>query len=354
MARPGGDVEAAVAALAAWRDGNAELTPSERAWCSEPTLRRYCIARNASAEAALKMLQDTLAWRKSALEPPLCCPRCDLDTTAHCFIPLGIDGTNVFVYGSPPRASQTNVEDTVRHVVQSLEHCFDAHGCEQWTWLVDFKDFGLTHAMQARLGITFASVFAAHFPERLRSIVLINSPTVFSMLLAALRPFADPRTLAKVVTVTGEPAVAAAALEAHGVPPRIRAWMRAALAAPSGPGRLPPLPAGAGALVSGRGTRPVVAPVGRGEPEALHVLLSPSPLFSCPQMPRGSSSAKRLPEEEGTAGSAADEGQQQETPGAAAAAEGAASGSTQAHTGSHRKHHGGEATSHHHSHHSHK
>lgn len=234
-------------ALVAWR-ADADLLPEEREWCSDATLRRYSAARPKDYSAALAMLKATLAWRRTAVVGPLHCPKCDVRRTSHCFVPIGTADASVFVYGCPARASDPDVEGTVRHVVHCLEHAFAAHGCETWTWLVDFKGFGFSHAMQARLGIAFARIFAEHFPERLRRIFLINTPVVFSLLLSAIEPFADARTMSKIVRVAGSPTEVADALEAGGVPAAQAAWMRNVLGMDAAPGALPPLPSGAGAL----------------------------------------------------------------------------------------------------------
>lgn len=63
---------------------------------------------------------------------------------------------------------------------------------------MDFKGYGFWHAMQARLGISFATIFGQHMPERLCKIILVNPPAVFDILLKAIRPFVDHRTLNKV------------------------------------------------------------------------------------------------------------------------------------------------------------
>ena len=234
--------------LSEWREGAGLLAP-ERAWCSDATLRRYAAARPTNAHAALSMLKATLEWRRSAVAPPLHCPRCDAGRASHCFVPIGKYDGSVFIYGCPARAADPDVEATVRHVVHCLEHAFDDGGCEQWTWLVDFKGFGLTHALQARLGAAFARLFADHFPERLRRLYLINTPTIFQLLLAAIEPFADARTMSKIVRVAGAPAAVAAELAAGGLPAAQCAWIGQVLDMAATPGVLPPLPPGSGALM---------------------------------------------------------------------------------------------------------
>lgn len=189
--------------------------------------QRYSIARKGDLNAALSMYQGSLEWRKTACTGKYSCPPCEKDSTAHCFFPIGTDVYgNPVIYGNPPRASQTNVEETVRHVVHQLEYCWNSAsnpqgGAEctgrQWVWVVDFNGFGLKHAMNARLGISFASTFAAHFPERLRTLILINPPSVFSLLLTALTPFADHRTLSKVQTINGNSSTVITKLQEYGL-----------------------------------------------------------------------------------------------------------------------------------------
>lgn len=243
--------------LVAWRTSTS-LTSEEREWCSDATLRRYANARPKSGTAAVAMIQATLEWRRTAVAAPLHCPRCDSNRASHCFVPIGVTDGSVMVYGAPARASDPDVEGTVRHVVHSLEHAFSNHSCETWTWIVDFNGFGLTHALQARLSVAFARVFADHFPERLRELLLLNPPMVFSILLAACEPFADARTMSKVVRIFGSPAEVAAAIGARGIPPAQSAWVQQVLSLDARPGLLPPLPSGAGDLMP-RGERPGAA-----------------------------------------------------------------------------------------------
>lgn len=114
---------------------------------------------------------------------------------------------------------------------------------EQWVWVVDFRGFGFTHAMQARLGISFAKVFADHFPERLKALCMINPPTVFQLLLSAIKPFADERTMSKVQVLSGTDAEVCKQLGERGMSSESVEWMRKVLAMDPVPGSLPPLPA---------------------------------------------------------------------------------------------------------------
>lgn len=118
--------------------------------------------------------------------------------------------------------------------------------CHTFTWLVDFAGFGFSHAMQARVGITAASILSNHLPERLHKLVLINPPGVFSLFLSAGRAVVDARTMSKLVTVN---ASSAAELEGiltrdYDMPADSARFVSEAHFMPGAgkPGVLPPLP----------------------------------------------------------------------------------------------------------------
>ncbi len=273
-------VRGCIEALRAWRDDPttaATLSPADKEFLTEQTLYRYARARKGDHDAALKMLKGTLEWRGTAVSHPLHCARCPTDPTSHCFFPIGVTtdahGQHPVVYGCPPRASNTDVEVTLQHVIHQLEFLWSPKaagaagagsadaaaaaaaaaaapvipgaGCKgsRWVWVVDFRGFGLTHAMQARLGIGFATIFASHFPERLHSLFLLNTPGLFSMLVTALRPFADERTMSKVRPLTGDADSLVAQLKTDGgLRDTTAAWVRGVLEMDPVPGSMPPLP----------------------------------------------------------------------------------------------------------------
>jgi len=294
MASPGG---AALAAVHSWRsswlsssaagDTDADRADSSSFLSDDATLRRYLVARG-SPDAACSALAATAAWRRG---PPaylsrgassLGCPACARDAGAHCFLAIGATAAgHALVYASPARARTNATTVTVRHMVHTLEHAFavlTARGREaaaaaaptaasavaaaaaspaadsapppppgsRWTWLVDFRGFGLSHAMQGRTSLSTLSTFSAHMPERLEAVVLINPPGIFDALLALLKPVLDARTAAKVHVV--RPAGAGAALRAslaaclapHGVADDAALdWLAAALQRDAVPANLP-------------------------------------------------------------------------------------------------------------------
>jgi hypothetical protein len=261
--------EASLPSMRAWAK-TLDLNDADALFCSDLTFRRYVRACKGDTAAAQVKLRATLAWRaaRGAARAPGVdrgCPLCDEDRRSHCFLPVGLGAPDTaVVYGCPPRACTTDVTPTIVHCVDTLEHIFEQEGVERWTWVVDFNGFGLTHALQARLGISFATVFADHFPERLAHLVLVNPPTVWNILLTAIRPFADARTMSKVISISGPPASITSQLEALGLvqPAEDKAecvlrWLEAVLAMTPTPGSLPPMPKAAAGLFP-RATRKAV------------------------------------------------------------------------------------------------
>ena len=221
------------------------------------TLTRYLEAYRGDVEAAKAALLASVAWRAASLQPGFSCAPCAATPGEHCFIPLGADATGAaLVYGCPARASGSgNIEHTVAHVAHALEKQFAGEeggpAPRQWVWIVDFSGFGLTHALQARLGISFGGMFRDHFPERLKRIVLLNPPLLFRGLLAALSAITDERTAAKltpVMAATPEEVVGALRDRFDVRSEEVLAWLREVLGSPPTPGTLPPLPPAAAAL----------------------------------------------------------------------------------------------------------
>ncbi|KAA0175056.1 hypothetical protein FNF27_03354 [Cafeteria roenbergensis] len=118
---------------------------------------------------------------------------------------------------------------------------------DRWVWLVDMRGYTLWSSMaNTRAGIQMASVFSAHYPERLGAVVLLEPPSVFGALLSAIRPFLDAKTVAKIRSVHGSTDVAAVLDEL--LTREQRAWVDEAMRIPAEPGSLPPaemLPSGA-------------------------------------------------------------------------------------------------------------
>jgi hypothetical protein len=279
-------------ALAATQEpGDAPLAPHETAFAAEAS-SRYLAAAGGNAAQALIALRATLAWRRAAVPPPPALPRCAAcarDPESHCIVCVGLldDGRPV-VYLSPPRARDLGTVSCTAHLTSELEAAFALPGAAPAAvWLVDLRGFSLLQSgMNPALGVVYARLLSAHYPERLSQLVLATPPGYFSLFISAIMPFLDKRTASKIVTLSsaadvdewlgkhaagapsvprgagegeaaggGDAARAGApspAADAGGPPPRsVGEWLRQAVQLPPLPGSLPLcLPPGAPVPVS--------------------------------------------------------------------------------------------------------
>jgi hypothetical protein len=251
-------VDACVNALSEWADdyitnfvpssSSAPTLEDVKEFLTPATLRRYAVARNADVDAARKNLIETLEWRTEHVPDKLWCSSCEEDEHSHCFFPVGVDDSHrLTIYACAARAKTNEKTMAVRHMVQTLEHAWrstdelDLH--PQWLWLIDFSGFSFWHAMQGSTSNAVLASFSAHLPERLGNAILINPPGVFDILLAAMRPFIDARTMSKVHIVRCTPETAAKAFTQFGIKEdsEIAKWMELVMAKEAKPSNLPPL-----------------------------------------------------------------------------------------------------------------
>ena len=262
--------------LAAWAAAAAAAPgglPGEGlAFLTRPTLRRYAAAREGDFEAARGNILRTLAWRVKNVPPHLCCPTCrDRDPHSHCFFPIGVDAQRrVVVYASAAKARTNQKDEAVQHMSHTLERAWRSTSAlglhHQWVWVIDFAGFSWRDAMQSETSGHTLTTFGDHMPERMGLILLLNPPRVFDVLLAAIRPFVNAVTLAKLRVLRCTADTAAAQLEPFlggggggggdggngsgrgqgegsegGDGGRMGRFIAACLALPPTPGSLPPL-----------------------------------------------------------------------------------------------------------------
>jgi hypothetical protein len=229
----------------------ADLTKQQetwlRSWLTDGKYNRYLVAERGNQDTALKRLEATAKWRVEHVHPGASCPLCPTLATSHCMISIGLarDARPV-VYASPPRAVATDAVAAEMHIAYELEKCFALPGAgPQWVWLMDMRGYTLmTSLAHTSAGIRMAQVFSAHYPERLGAAILLNPPTVFSVLLGAISPFLDKKTRDKIIYVHGEEQVADT-LGALLTPEQLE-WVNEAMHMDPTPGNLPErdLPAG--------------------------------------------------------------------------------------------------------------
>ena len=244
---------ASLRSLAEWSgaSSNADL----RKYCTPHTLRRFLVAHHGDLEKAKSGLEESSKWHATAIDAAFTCSLCAANSGAHCFLYLGRDARgNSLIYGCPARASEGGeVPHTIAHCANALEKTFAGEDADaeprRWVWIVE--SYGFIHSLQARLGLAFGLLFRDRFPERLRSIILVNPPALFKVLISALGAIADARTMAKLQTVVAlTPKDACDELRSRfGIDDaEVLSWLSTAFSTPAVPGTLPPVPEAARAL----------------------------------------------------------------------------------------------------------
>mmetsp|Transcript_102766 Transcript_102766/g.268253 ORF Transcript_102766/g.268253 Transcript_102766/m.268253 type:complete len:286 (-) Transcript_102766:32-889(-) len=184
-------------------DANFEL---DDACCS-----RYLRARGLDHGKAKTMLLDTIKWRREfgvakiveehfetlAFE---CCP-------GKFFISPFFDngGRPIMVMRIRLENSQSH-EGNILNLVYQLERgcgATRAAGVEKWTLIIDFNGYSMTNAPPLKTSRTTLSIMQDHYPERLHRCFMLDAPRLFSGAWAAISPFIDRVTSAKICFISG-------------------------------------------------------------------------------------------------------------------------------------------------------
>lgn len=222
-----------------------ELTASQRRFLSDDTLLRYLRARDGDEAAALDMLRATLEWRAAHIDGVAggCAP-CAECASAHCFFRIGTDarGRHV-VYSCAARSTNKAPPDNAKHMAFELERLFDGNRLPgRIVWLIDFAGFG-ARDLNPSMALGTIPMFAAHYPERLGQLLLVNPPWLFFGLYKAVTPVMDPVTRSKIMMLRSDAARAeyADALWPEDEREPMRAWLEAQLLRPPVPCSFPDL-----------------------------------------------------------------------------------------------------------------
>lgn len=222
------DSESAVSAAAAPFDPLARLTSEElsaydetrallhaacdeqgvavTAWVSPACICRYLRARSFNVAKAVRMLVNTLVWRAEYGVDALTIDdlRSEIENTGKMYISESLDSEGrPIVYMKPRHDNTTDRTSKVQYLVLVLELAIRrmdaARGVETMTWIVDFADYRqLTGLKSIGTSKDTAAILQAHYPERLGRVFILNQPGVFTFFWAAVRPFVDRKTVAKI------------------------------------------------------------------------------------------------------------------------------------------------------------
>jgi len=182
------------------------LTPKERKFCDEACLLRYLRARDWDISKANKMLRDTLQWREDFKPELISAETLTQEASSGKMYRRGVDKFGrPIIYMSPGKENSTDYVKNVKLLVYTLERAVDnmPDGVEQMTWLIDFNGYTRKHNLPYSVCMEVLGILSNHYPERLGSCFMVDTPWLFSLSWKAISPFVNPVTKSKLNFVSG-------------------------------------------------------------------------------------------------------------------------------------------------------
>lgn len=172
---------------------------------SQSSIERYYIATHGHMDSTIKRLKATAKWRSEHRVDYVDCPACLNDSTTHYLHLVGhtTDGNPIlysnFKLPTFPR-SEAGKKGVLDHMILVFEGAIRSspNPRAQFVWLNDFHGFGLSDAANVSLPMSFISMMANHYPERLRSLLILDAPSIISPLWNLCKPIIDPKTHGKI------------------------------------------------------------------------------------------------------------------------------------------------------------
>ena len=173
---------------------------------SDEMIDRFLRATGGNVKLSSHRIQETLEWHKRIDPGRIGCPACPREPCAHymhvaCY---DVRGRPV-IYSCMALAQNKRYQDNLDHVLATLETCvlLLPPGESMWSWILDFKGFGVKDVSLAPLAKTFLQILADHYPERLARFFVVDAPSVFSQLWKLVSPFIDAKTRTKIAFLPG-------------------------------------------------------------------------------------------------------------------------------------------------------
>lgn len=187
------------------------------------TCRRFLIANKGNIDHTGEALLATQVWRRAetpwwpAGSTPLSC--IDKDISSGKAYIHGVDGE-----GAPITWVRASLHDkhedraSLKHFLAFLndesvarlpcdkssdESTTNSTDAEGMVIVVDFRGFGYS-SFDPGAGIAITQMLSSFFPERLKSLLFVNQPSLFSFFWAIVKPFVDARTTRKIQFVKQE------------------------------------------------------------------------------------------------------------------------------------------------------
>jgi hypothetical protein len=174
----------------------------EKIFCTHDCLYRYLKSRKNSVSHAAIALKQTLVWRNTYYPGKITFEEVEkYAVTGKCYI-NGFDKEGrPLIYMRPTRENyKKDVEGQIRFLVFNMENAIKLmpKSVHQLVILIDFEGFRLSDAPPFKVTNETINLLSAHYPERLKSIFMINAPIIFWTFWKVVSPFIDSGTYAKV------------------------------------------------------------------------------------------------------------------------------------------------------------
>ena len=75
---------------------------------------------------------------------------------------------------------------------------------ESWVWIMDMRGYSRANSPPINVSLATLRILADSYPERLHKVLIIDAPSIFSILWSAITLVLDPVTTKKVVFMTGQ------------------------------------------------------------------------------------------------------------------------------------------------------
>eukprot|EP00163_Fabomonas_tropica_P034494 TRINITY_DN9568_c0_g2_i1.p1 TRINITY_DN9568_c0_g2~~TRINITY_DN9568_c0_g2_i1.p1 ORF type:complete len:305 (-),score=91.36 TRINITY_DN9568_c0_g2_i1:18-932(-) len=196
-----------------------DINDSNREWVTDLAILRYLRARKFDVDKAYAMMTNTLKWREEFGVDKIDPKEMEIEsTTGKLYVAEHRGHGNRPIVVMRPGKENTKIkEGKIKFFVWNMEMAAreaDAAGPEKMIWVIDYANFGFS-SLAPGMGKTTIGLMQDHFPERLHVALFVDPPWAFWLFFKIIRPFVDPVTRNKMVTVSGNHAAKRKMIEQH-------------------------------------------------------------------------------------------------------------------------------------------
>eukprot|EP01098_Paradermamoeba_levis_P007989 TRINITY_DN3328_c0_g1_i2.p1 TRINITY_DN3328_c0_g1~~TRINITY_DN3328_c0_g1_i2.p1 ORF type:complete len:312 (-),score=93.70 TRINITY_DN3328_c0_g1_i2:262-1104(-) len=185
------------------------LTKEDLEWCDNACLCRYLRARDFNLDLSFNMLLETINWRKEAKPHLITYEDVKEQALARSNYLSGKDRYGhptivMKVSHDPPGTPEEKLRLIIYNIEEATRQMNKSKGVEKWNYVIHLGGFSLfkTRA-DPKMAMKWLTILQNHYPERLSSIFLVDSPSVFLTFYKLLTPLMNDVTKQKVHFFSG-------------------------------------------------------------------------------------------------------------------------------------------------------